>query len=210
MPPVVILHFTGIGTLSGKGQKDMWVTKFSTEHTIAKTVASEFGKEDYKSLKFYGNTAPPMGPLDESCYVSPDDIPKPIQGAAIALHDIVESVKEALAPKERPKEGEPYNYNWDLAFGDGFAVDWIGQEVEIGTSGTARDKKDSKASVGTDDILGQCHSDRQPMQEQPATVRSKPGRRETQPWHREAIEKVYDHMLRYVLKFLEWQTIRFI
>ena len=196
MAPVVILHFTGIGTLAGKGQKDIWVTKFSNEQSIAKTIASEFGKEDYKSLKFYGDTAPPVGPMDPDCYLSPSQIPKPIQGAAIALHDIIESVKEALAPKEKPKDNEPYNYNWDLAFGDGFAVDWVGQEIEIGTSGTAKDKKDSKASVGTEDILGHDDSAPHHVQEQAPAVRSRPGRRETQPWHREAIEKVYDHMRR--------------
>ena len=193
MSHIIVLHFHGEGSLKCQGTKDVWVTKYSTVDTVAQTVASEFGNLDAKDLKFYGATEPEREGIPGVDY--DDDplniVPPPKRGAAISLHDIVASVKDALNTETTDKS---INYNSRLEFGDGFAVDWTEKVAGIGTSGNGKKSKDStdtedpsaRAESGDD-----CNED-----DAPQPGRSRPGRRETQPWHREAIEKVYDHMLR--------------
>jgi hypothetical protein len=185
---VVILKLTGVGALRDVGEKDIWATQFSTVDTLAQTVASEFKKSDFKSLRFYGRALqiPQYTPEDhEADEDLPPPAPQPDRGAAIPLHDIVESVKMAMG--ETLREGETC-HNSKLPFGDGFVVDWVGKQETLGETRASEippvGTHSKSSDIATDDIDGSTGK------------RRGPGRRETQPWHRETVEKVYEYMFR--------------
>ena len=184
------IKIRGIGNLTSLGRKDIMVTKFTKHETLADSIAAAFEMGSISDMRMYVSDTPHEDstmPDDEDGNGS-DLQPHVNAGAAIVLDDVIESTKEYLSSAA---DGE--NDVSLLVFGDSSYVDSCSRMPG------KRSKQSSRRSSGT------IHSDEDDSEVEPK--KAGPGRRETQPWHLDALERIQDLLFRLVMPLVEHSSI---